>query len=466
MRTLFFKLFFWFWLALSLSGLFFFLLAITMHAKPLHEEFRRHMADEHLRFGIQELRTFAKSTAATCEQTLPPFAKDCAVKFAPPGMELHLFHSNGHPLAGTAPPQLTATVSKLLQGTTESAFTRKERTAAAVYVTSPSGTRLVAAGFLPPPPPQFPPGTPSPLPPDFWPRILISLFVGGVVCYGLAWHLTRPVRTLRRATRQLADGDLSVRVPVNDRGSGSEVADLSREFNRMADQIEHLITSRRQLNRDISHELRSPLARLNVALGLARRDASSTASAALDRIEREADLLNDMIGELLTLNRLESNEDLVTEELDLAKLLEDVVHDADFEAASCERTVTLCAEAVPAITGNRDLLHRAVENVVRNGIRHTPPGTGVTVHLALEEPGMAVIRVRDRGPGVPEAVLTDIFRPFYRLDEARDRQSGGTGIGLAITEQALRVHGGTATAGNREGGGLEIILSLPIKPTK
>lgn len=296
-------------------------------------------------------------------------------------------------------------------------------------------------------------------------QTVIFLIVGGIICYLLAWRLTALVRTLRQAVQRFTDGELTVRsgFPTADRGD--EIADLGHDFDRMAERIESLLLAQKQLARDISHELRSPLARLQVALGLARRHALPSAEGSLDRIEREVERLNELIGELLTLSLLENGAGLSGhEEVDLREVAAEIAGDADFEAAESARRV-ICLPGPPlAVHGNRELLRRALENVVRNGLHYTAAGTAVTITLDREEAGGAVIRVADHGPGVPEEMCAAIFQPFYRVAEARDRQSGGAGIGLAITARAVALHGGDVTARNRAEGGLEVEIRLPSEP--
>ena len=290
----------------------------------------------------------------------------------------------------------------------------------------------------------------------------IYFVVGGVICYLLAWRLTAPLRTLRGAAQRLASGELSARTNVGNHARGDEIADLGRDFDRMAERIEALMASQKQLVRDISHELRSPLARLSVALELARRHSVSASEPALDRIEQETGRLNDMIGELLTLSLLEGGSAVNEMQLlDLSELVAEVVEDCDFEAAADNRRVQLSATKAVNINGNRELLRRALENVVRNALRYTPSGSQVDVSVQNEPERSATVCVRDHGPGVPKDALAEIFRPFYRVAESRDRQSGGAGIGLAIAARAVELHGGSIKATNMPDGGLEIELSVP-----
>jgi signal transduction histidine kinase len=229
----------------------------------------------------------------------------------------------------------------------------------------------------------------------------------------------------------------------------------------MAEKFETLITSPRRLLGDISHELRSPLARLNVALELARQRAGEEASGALQRIQREAENLNEMIGQLLALTRLEGEAEGVNKiSFDLAQLILDIVDDADYEARNRNRSVRLEAPEACPLLGNEQLLRRAIENVVRNAVQYTAEATTVEVKLVCGV--QTTVTVRDHGSGVPAEVLDKLFRPFYRVDEARDRNSGGTGLGLAIAERAVRLHGGTVEAANVATGGLAVTIILPV----
>ena len=230
------------------------------------------------------------------------------------------------------------------------------------------------------------------------------------------------------------------------------------------------LASQRRLLGDISHELRSPLARLNVALELARQRAGSDATSALERIQKEAENLNEMIGQLLALTRLESGaEGLRKTPFDLVELVSAITADAQFEAGSRNRAVRLKSSGPCTIVGNEPLLRRAVENVVRNALQYTADGTEVEVQLNCGEADSAsdsnsrtaVITVRDHGSGVPENALGEIFRPFYRVDDARDREAGGVGLGLAIADRAVRLHEGKVEAANEPTGGLLVTISLP-----
>jgi two-component system sensor histidine kinase CpxA len=296
--------------------------------------------------------------------------------------------------------------------------------------------------------------------------LIIGVLSSGLVCYLLSWYLTKPIVQLRTAARQIAAGDLTARAGAPAITRRDEVAGLMRDFDAMAERLETLLKAQSRLLNDISHELRSPLARLNVALGLARQRAAVESTDMLDRIELEAARLNELIGRILTLARLEDGEQLVPQTpVPLDEIVESVSEDAEFEAQERHCHVhTSIAEGNWEVRGNASLLHSAVENVVRNAIRYTQEGSAVEIELKSETRAAreAVLRVSDSGPGVPSDSLDKLFQPFYRLDDARGRQTGGVGLGLAITERAVRFHGGKVSAFNRPQGGLVIEIRLPM----
>jgi two-component system sensor histidine kinase CpxA len=296
-------------------------------------------------------------------------------------------------------------------------------------------------------------------------RVLGALCVAGVLCYGLARYLTAPLRNLQRSARALAGGNLSARVGPDVDRRRDEIGDLGQDFNFMAGRLESLVSSQQRLILDMSHELRSPLARLNLALGLAVQRSGAEAQSALDRIGRETERLNDLIERMLILARLQNREAAGEAiELDLSGMLHDVTADAEFEARAQNRAVLLTRCDPCTIRGIPHLLRSAVENVVRNALRHTAESTEAEVSLDLEtSPApVAVIQVRDHGPGVPEGQLEHIFRPFCRVEDDRNRQTGGVGLGLAIAREAVRLHGGTIQAANAPQGGLVVTIRLPL----
>jgi two-component system, OmpR family, sensor histidine kinase CpxA len=296
--------------------------------------------------------------------------------------------------------------------------------------------------------------------------ILIAVLSSGLVCYFLAAYLTSPVLRLRKAAQKLAAGDLSARVGKVGR-SKDEVSQLVRDFDTMAEQIEKLVNAQSRLLKDISHELRSPLARMTVALELARQRTGAEAESVLDRISLEASRMNELIGSLTTIARLESGNGSVKKvSVHLEEIVEEVARDADFEAQA--RNCRVEAEILDElpVEGDPALLRSAIENIVRNATRYTREGTTVKVRAekVLRQNSMqALINVTDYGPGVPEESLEKIFQPFYRIDDARGRSTGGVGLGLAITDQAVRLHGGSVTASNLPEGGLSVVIRLPLQ---
>jgi two-component system sensor histidine kinase CpxA len=324
---------------------------------------------------------------------------------------------------------------------------------------------------------EFPPGEHGLFGPHGVPGlgILIAIVSSGFVCYSLARYLTSPIVRLRAATQKLASGELSARAGMPGSRRHDEMAELIRDFDRMAERLENLVNAQSRLLTDISHELRSPLARLNVALELARQRSGAEAGSALDRIDRESKRLNELIQKLLTIARIEAGAESIDKvPVHLEHIVHEVVKDAAFEAQArrCQVEATIADDCV--VIGSPSLLHSAIENVVRNAIRYTREGTAVEVHLeqgvGLEGDSVygeeAVVRVSDSGPGAPEDALDKLFRPFYRSDDARGRQTGGVGLGLAISDRAVRLHGGTIKATNRPQGGLLVEIHLPLSPAE
>lgn len=283
-------------------------------------------------------------------------------------------------------------------------------------------------------------------------RYAALLLTALLVCYALARYLSSPIQKIRRATQKLAEGELGTRVGDKVGNRRDELAVLAKDFDVMAERIESLITSQQRLSRDVSHELRSPLARMNVALEIAKQKSNGETSPVLARIEAESNRLNEMISRLLTLSRLETgSQEFERSEIDLKALVEQTVSDADFEANAVGKSVRIIHADKCNIVGSDELVSSAVENVLRNAVRYTRNGSAVEVSLESSN-GSATVSVRDHGGGVPEGELENLFRPFYRVGEARDRGSGGTGLGLAIAEQAIKAHKGKIQARNYDDG--------------
>ncbi len=279
-----------------------------------------------------------------------------------------------------------------------------------------------------------------------------------LLCYAFAYHLTSPVRRLRTALDRFGHGDLSARAIINRK---DELGQLAASFNQMADRIQTLLAAERRLLLDISHELRSPLARLGVAVELAR--SGEDRDHMLDRIQKEADRLNELVAELLQVTRVEGDPSMQKHEaVPLDELLADIVYDSLLEAQAKDCRLLLKAPAAVTLHGDEELIRRAVENVIRNAIRYAPPGTPIDIELR-KAGDTAQISVRDYGPGVPEEALPRIFDPFYRVDSDRNRVSGGLGLGLAIARRSVELHRGKLTARNANPG-LLVTIEFPLAP--
>ncbi len=453
-RSLFFKIFFWFWLAVGLLVAAIAVAVVATETDPVGTRWRELMGRALTFQTYSAVQVFERDGAQALETHLNRLESMTQIRAT-------LLDSEARELVRRGIPHGTELlIARARQsGRPEAEFSR-DKTLAALQIESASGKQYilvceVSGGLMT----QF-----RATPRARFFRFLAAILTVGVVCYGLARYLTKPIVALRAATQQLAAGDLSARVAETSRQD--ELADLGRDFNQMAKRIEALMKSQQRLVGDVSHELRSPLARLSVALELARLKAGTEASPALDRIEREAERLNELIGQLLTLAKMESGVSVqpITA-IALDQLVRDVVDDASFEAASRQREVKLLNCDNCLVEGSPELLRRAIENVVRNAVRYTPEGSAVEVKL--ERVGnLATVSVRDFGKGVPESSLDQLFEPFYRVAEARDRQTGGIGLGLAITKSAIQLHGGQVRAANADdadGSGLTITLTLPVK---
>jgi signal transduction histidine kinase len=289
--------------------------------------------------------------------------------------------------------------------------------------------------------------------------LLVFSLAGAIFCYFISRYLTEPLRKLSAAAAGIAEGRLETRVDPSLIRRRDEIADLARDFDRMAERIEALVTGQRRLLGDVSHELRSPLSRLIMALSLVKQGPAEEAAENLERIGLEARRMDALIGQLLTLTRIDSGVDRgspVT--VDLTNLVQEVANDGDFEARGKNRSVIIKQADACTVAGFEEQLRSAVENVVRNGIRHTAEGTAVEITLRSSQ-GRALLQVRDYGPGVPDGMLAEIFLPFRRVATA---SPDGAGLGLAIAEHAVKVHRGTIRAMNAAGGGLVVEIELPM----
>jgi signal transduction histidine kinase len=326
----------------------------------------------------------------------------------------------------------------------------------------PPGLHIDAAGNMPrehyPPPPGLPPHyKPSLLPPLM--PILAGSAVSLLFAALLALYFARPIRRLKLAFDDAASGNLEARIGTSMQRRKDELTDLGSDFDRMAERLQGLVDGQRRLLHDVSHELRSPLARMQAAADLLRQQPHRTAEFA-SRIERDTERMNQLVGELLTLARLDAGTaGAMDETVDLHDLIASIVDDAEFEASPRQCHIAATIQEALTLTGNLELLHRAIENVVRNALRHSPDRGRIEI-TATRRAGLIEIEVTDQGNGVPEAELDTIFEPFFR--SAGADTFAGYGLGLAITRRIVEAHGGGVTARNCPDGGLRVSLRLPI----
>lgn len=295
--------------------------------------------------------------------------------------------------------------------------------------------------------------------PHIWtylPYYFLVIGATGVLCWLASAGVVSPIRRIAASIALFGQGSLSVRVQTRRQ---DEVGQLGRSFNQMAERLQRLIVSERRLLGDISHELRSPLARLKFAIKLARTSPDS--NAALDRIERDVDRIASLVAGIVEISFIECDPAVqCTGIVRIGEIIDEVVRDCAMEAEirGCRIAVKGCMAG--QLVGNRELLRRAVENVLRNAIRYSPDHSIVDVSIA-EDARAAIVTVRDYGPGVPEDALARIFDPFFRVEEARDAKGGGSGLGLSIAKQAVQVHHGTVAAENASPG-LRVKIAIPL----
>ncbi len=287
------------------------------------------------------------------------------------------------------------------------------------------------------------------------PLHLLVLLALALACYALAYQLTAPLRSLRVAVEAFGAGKLDARAPEQ---RHDEMGALAGAFNRMADRIQVLLGAERRLLLDISHELRSPLARLSVAIELARANQASVRP--LDRIQKEADRLNDLISQMLQVTRMETQNSKVSQPVRVDELVRDIVNDCSIEASAAGCALVFPVPEPVTVNGDPELLRRAIENVLRNAIRYAPSESKIDITIKSAD-GAVHVRIRDQGPGVPEAALPHLFDPFFRVDSDRNRMRGGVGLGLSIARRAVELHRGKLTAVNANPG-LQVDIELPV----
>lgn len=452
-RNLFIKIFLWFWFGFLLINLVFLLVSLATQTEIAPTRSRAMTvkieafaaAEIYKSGGISALNDYFEKTEKETE------------------IRAFFFDENGKELTDkTVPEEIRELLSKATELNKVESESLKFTTFSAVKIAASDNRQFIFASEMP----RFavlPILTAKPFT-RIW-RFPLTLLASAVICFLLARYLTGPIIELSRAARQFAEGNLKVRVSPQFEMRRDELADLSRDFDSMAEQIETNIEAQKRLLSDISHELRSPLTRLNIALSLARESFSDEKelSESHDIIELESVRIERLIEQLLTLTKYENlREKPDFKNVNLSEILEIVASDAEFEAKAVNRDVKLLENPELIIKGNRRLLQSAIENIVRNAIRYTTENTAVEISLRKGSETAEII-VKDYGEGVPENELNEIFRLFYRVAKARERETGGSGLGLSIAERAINLHGGKIIAENAENGGLIVKIILPVK---
>lgn len=407
-------------------------------------------------------RMYEQSGKQAVEDYLDDLQRQKSVRF-------YFFDENGNSLLDRGAPEIILKLAMNKEGLERTArqnlsLVDPRRGIALRLVTAPSGQRYVL-GFQQSPTLIMPVSEAVGTHPYI--RLLVVGLLGAGLCLLLTFHITRPIRRLRAATADIASGKLKTRVDKSVRRRHDEIGALGRDFDRMAEQIEALVSAQRELLGDVSHELRSPLARMIVALGLLKHASPEEATEYISRINTEADRLDKMIGQLLTLTRIESGAEMQRESFDFTNLVQEVAADGDFEARAHGREVKVTRADACNISGVPEMLRSAIENVVRNAVRYTAEGTAVEISLERISTTQqrAMLHIRDHGPGVPKIMLAGIFLPFQRVPRTGDN-SDGAGLGLAIAERVVQMHNGIIGAFNAPEGGLIVEIVLPLSEAR
>jgi len=449
-RGIFYKIFLWFWFAMAALSVAMVAFSAFTGFQPIGRRWMSRTLDLYAHSAVD---FYTHGGTPLLNQYLDDIENSSGISAA-------LLDPHGHDVSGRGIPPRTLELAQKAAATGQSQFRTYLRWSGALVVPSANGNYIFVAqvralrGFL--------------LQPDLslaLLRLVVALLGAALLCFLLARHIANPIRQLQSAASRIADGDFSFRASPALAQRDDELADLARDFDAMADRIQSLLQKQQELLGDISHELRSPLTRLAVSLELARRGDAT----AFDRIDADLQRLGGLIDQILTLTRLQTHADRSTQiPVSLRTILDGIVDDARLEGRSENKSVHLDQPDDCRIKCDPNLLRSCVENVVRNALRYTRPGTSVAIHVALSgvngaTPPLAEIRIEDEGPGVPPEALPRLFEPFFRVSGARDRSTGGTGLGLAISQKVAKLYGGSIEARNRATGGLEVTITLPAQ---
>jgi two-component system, OmpR family, sensor histidine kinase CpxA len=446
-RGIYAKIFLWFILATGVTSAAVFLITVATHSQSLGPSWMIGVLDQYARSSVIIYERGGKDRLAEYLQKI----EDASL------LQSTLLDPEGHDIVGRGVPPGAEKVLAKARATGQTQFHIGLTWTGAAVDERPDGKYILVAKVLIPYGLVL--GGAVGVTVLQW---LLPALAGALLCLLLARHLAAPIRTLQSVAGRIADGDLSVRASPAIGSRRDELADLARDFDRMADRIQSLLRKQLELLGDISHELRSPLTRLNVSLELVRRGKTD----AVDHMQADLHRLDSLIGQILTLTRLQTRDDRKTETLvNLRLIVESVAEDARFEVKEDGKSVVISRADDCWLKGDPALLRSCIENVVRNAVHYTKPQSEVTLSLEVVGEGSdsARILVADHGDGVPPEALDRIFEPFYRVSEAREHQTGGTGLGLSIAQRIAIVHGGSIRAHNRDDAGLEIEIRLPAR---
>jgi two-component system, OmpR family, sensor histidine kinase CpxA len=451
MPRLFVKIFLSFWLTVVVIGISL-VFAFMLQPTNVPSKWHASLADTTRFFGTAAVRAFERGGAPAAVDYIHALSEDAHIHGC-------IFDASGNALAGESCAELSGLAARVVHGDPSAQDMRRGLTRIAVFVTGPDGRTFIYASEL-----LSGPGAAFGMSPEVvLLRAGVAFIVSGLVCYFLTRYLTTPILRLRAVAQLISAGQLGMRAEAKLELRRDEFGDLVRDFNLMASKSENLISSQRQLLYDVSHELRSPLARMNVALDLLHRRVGE--DSALRHMETDLKRLNEMITRLLTVAKLDAANALQSQvRVNLTELVSSIAVDAEFEAQEKGNRVVVFHEADLVVLGDPNLLRSAVENVLRNAMRYTKPGTAVEVALQTTQAtgsSEAVIVVRDHGTGVPIDELANIFKPFYRVTDGQASESIGAGLGLAITERIVKLHEGRIRAINEPDGGLRIEMVFP-----